>query len=146
MDIETTVKLHVYDAVAATARMPRVAEIAAHLGMRQDEVRDAFRGLRQKRLLALEPADGEILMAPPFSAVPTQHRTLIGGRAYFANCIWDAFGIAAALHADADIETECGDCGESIGFAVRGGAPEPADAVMHYAVPAAKWWDDIVYT
>jgi hypothetical protein len=31
-------------------------------------------------------------------------------------------------------------------MAVRGGAPAAREGIAHFAVPAAEWWDDIVYT
>jgi len=57
-----------------------------------------------------------------------------------------ALGVAAALHDDADVATTCGDCGEAMSLEVRDGAPLPQDCAIHFAVPAAHWWDDIVYT
>jgi hypothetical protein len=85
-------------------------------------------------------------MAPPFSAVPTPFRVAAAGREYFANCVWDAFGIPAALHRDADVEASCACCGEPMSLAVRDGRPLPAPGIAHFAVPAARWWDDIAYT
>ena len=35
---------------------------------------------------------------------------------------------------------------QGITVSVRGGAPEPTDAVFAVAVPAAHWWDDIGHT
>lgn len=43
----------------------------------------------------------------PFSAVPTEFRVLVGDRAMWANCAWDAFGVAAALDADVSFVTRC---------------------------------------
>ena len=58
----------------------------------------------------------------------------------------DAFGIAAALDADARIETTCPDCGEALEVEVVDRRPEPDDLVAHFLVPARHWWDDIVFT
>ena len=62
-------------------------------------------------------------MANPFSGVPTPYRVVAGGRTWFANCAWDAFGICAALHADGRIETTCADCGEPVVIEVRDSQP-----------------------
>ncbi|MFQ5594496.1 MAG: organomercurial lyase, partial [Anaerolineae bacterium] len=83
---------------------------------------------------------------PPFSGIETPHLVEANGKAYFANCAWDAFGVAAALHCDADIKTSCADCGEPIELQVRNGEPVPQECAVHFAVPAAHWWDDIIYT
>ena len=105
----------------------------------------ALRRLHDAHALVLDAESGEIRMANPFSAVPTPYRVEAAGRTWWANCAWDAFGIPAALHVHGHASTECGDCGEPIEIDV-GGEPEPADYVFHVAVPAAQWWDDIVFT
>jgi hypothetical protein len=65
---------------------------------------------------------------------------------YYANCVWDALGIPAALKADAIAEAADGYTGEPMILEVRNGEPVPQQCAIHFAVPAAKWWDDIVYT
>jgi len=82
-------------------------------------------------------------MANPFSAVPTPFVTEIGGRRWFGNCIWDSLGIVATLHADARVLTSCGTSGETMELSVRGGALT-GEGTVHFALPARRWWDDIV--
>lgn len=146
MDFDTTVKMHVYRTIADTTRIPLIAGVADSLRCAPGEVADSFRRLRAVRLLALEPETAEIRMAPPFSAVETPFRVRVGSKSYFANCVWDAYGVAAALHADATVATTCGDCGAPMTMEVRDGAPVLHEGVVHFAVPAAHWWDDIVFS
>lgn len=146
MDFDTTVKMHVYRTIADTTRVPRIAEVAGVLGCTTIEVEDSFLRLRVKRLLALEPGTSEIRMAPPFSAVETPFRVSVGSKSYFAPCVWDALGVSAALHVDVTVATTCGDCGEPMAMEVRGGAPVAQECAVHFAVPAAHWWDDIVFS
>jgi hypothetical protein len=147
VNFDNAVKLKIYETIADTTQAPDVATVAIALGASVAEVQDAFQRLYQKRLLVLEAgAPDKIRMAPPFSGIETQHVVRAGGKAYFANCAWDAFGVAAALHQDADIESTCPDCGERLSFKVRGARPLPQDCAVHFAVPAALWWRDIVYT
>lgn len=146
MDFETTVKLHVYTVIAGTTRVPRVAEVATALNCAETEVKEAFLRLRQKRLLYLEADTAEIRMAPPFSAVPTDFLVQVGRKGYYANCVWDAYGVAAALRCDVTVEASCGCCGERLPMEVRNFAPVPYGWAAHFAVPAAHWWDDLVFT
>ena len=147
MNFETAVKLNVYQTIAATTQAPTSAQVAAALNSTVAKVEAAFQRLYQKRLLVLEPGtSSHIRMAPPFSGIETPHVVKIGDKSYYANCAWDALGVAAALHRDADIESVCGDCGQPMSFQVRDGRPLPQDCVIHFAVPAARWWDDIIYT
>jgi hypothetical protein len=89
---------------------------------------------------------GELLMANPFSAVPTPYRVEADGRHWYGNCAWDAIGICGALHSDGRIETSCPDCGGAIELAIQDGRPDDESVLFHCLVPAAHWWDDIVFT
>lgn len=104
-----------------------------------------WRRLHEAHALVLNPATDEIRMANPFSAVPTAYRVEAAGRRWYANCAWDAFGICAVL-GDGTIEASCPDCGEPFGVDVRDGHPGDTSLLFHCLVPAARWWDDIVYT
>ena len=90
---------------------------------------------------------GEILMAPPFSAVPTPFLvTAEDTWQTYGNCIWDALGVLAMKEADGHIRTACGCCGQALEIEVRNGAPREAEGILHFAIPARRWWEDIVYT
>ncbi len=146
MDLETAAKLNVYQSIVETAEAPTAQEVADSLGRSVAEVAEAFQSLSERRLLVLEAGTSEIRMAPPFSAVETPFSVEAGGQSYFANCVWDALGVAAALHRDVVVFTACGDCGEPMSLQVENGAPVPQTCTIHFAVPAAHWWDDIVHT
>ncbi len=85
-------------------------------------------------------------MANPFSAVPTRFSVQAGGRGWYANCAWDAFGICAALHVDGHISTTCPDCEEPLEIDVIDEQPSTTSLLFHSLVLAAQWWDDIVFT
>jgi hypothetical protein len=106
----------------------------------------ALRRLHDEHALVLEPDRSGIRMLAPFSAVPTPYRVEAGGRWWYGNCVWDAFGIPAALGVDGRVEASCPDCGERLEVRVVEHRPEPADLVAHFLVPARQWWDDIVFT
>jgi Alkylmercury lyase len=146
VDLEVRTKLAIYEHFAAVGRRPSVDEVAERTGASVPLVREVLGRLRAQRVLVLE-ADGEsIRMAPPFSGVPTQHRVTSAGTAYFANCAWDALGIPAALHRAATVHSRCAQSLEPLELAVSEDGPEASDWLFHSAVPAAKWWDDIVFT
>ena len=127
-------------------RAPTAAEVAAVGGRSRAKVTAGWERLHAEHALVLSPATGGIAMANPFSGVPTAHRVQAAGRWWYGNCAWDAFGICAALHEDGRIETSCPDCGESLAVEVRGGQPDDESLLFHCLVPAAHWWDDIVFT
>jgi hypothetical protein len=105
-----------------------------------------WRELHEAHALVLNPATDELRMANPFSAVPTAYRVQADGRWWYANCAWDAFGVLGALDVDGRIESSCPDCGEPYGIEVSSRAIDRPDLLFHCLVPAAHWWDDIVFT
>ena len=124
---------------------PTAGQVAADVGVGEHDLRESWARLHEAHALVLD-SEGEIRMANPFAAKPTDFRVDAAGRSWFANCGWDAFGIGAALHVDCDFETHCPDCGEALRVAVRDGQPLPADLVWHVLVPAEQWWKDIGFT
>jgi Alkylmercury lyase len=156
-EIDAKVKLAIYGMIADSGVVPNSAEVARKIdppsqgygatGIDEGEVRAAFSRLHAQRLLVPEPGDpSRIRMAPPFSGVPTAFPVKANGKTYFANCVWDAYGIAAALHADAVIPASDAHTGEPLTLEVKNGRPIPKPYLAHFAVPAAHWWDDIVFT
>ena len=91
-------------------------------------------------VFVLVPGTCEIAMAHPFSGVPTAFAVRSGGISYWANCAWDALGIAAILGQDTESRT-----GE-IDLSVRDGQPVSTSGVVLLLVPAKRFWDDIAYT
>ena len=146
-DFDTAVKLALYQITADTGSIPNASEVARATQSSEEQVIAAFAQLHSKRLLVPEPEDpGRIRMAPPFSGIPTPFPVEARGRRYYANCVWDAYGVAAALRADAVIPARDGFSGEPFTLEVRGDQPILQPYVAHFAVPAAHWWDDIVFT
>ena len=147
MDFDTAVKLNIYETIAKTAKAPTSTEVARALDASVDEVGAAFVRLHKKRLLVPESDNpAQIRMVPPFSAIATSFLVKVRDKSYYANCVWDALGIPAALHEDAVIAASDGHSGEPINPEVKNGKPVPQECAIHFAVPAARWWDDIVYT
>ena len=146
MDFDTQVKVAIYKITAESGALPSLAAVAAATGSNLVAVQEAYRRLRERRLLLVEADGVTIRMAPPFSGVPTQHQVLVDGITYYANCAWDALGIPAALHRPGVVHSRCEQSGESLNLAVGVDGPETSSWLFHCLVPAAKWWDDLVFT
>jgi Alkylmercury lyase len=125
---------------------PTAAEIAAASGRSRAEVVAGWERLNDEHALVLDRVTAEIVMANPFSGVPTTYRVQAAGRWWYGNCAWDALGICAALHADGRIETSCPDCGQALRIDVRDQRPDDRGLLFHCLLPAARWWADIVFT
>lgn len=135
-----------YRLFVALGRSPSAEEVAEATGLELSALWQGWRRLHEEHALVLNGEGSEIRMANPFSAVPTAYRVLAGGRWWYANCAWDAFGVCAALHSDGRVEASCPDCGELLAVEVTEHQPRPSSLVFHCLVPASRWWDDIVFT
>jgi hypothetical protein len=144
--LDNRVRLHLYERFVAEGRPPPAQETAAALGLGPEQAEAAYRRLEQARVIVLAPGTANVWMANPLSAYPTPYRVETKRGDYWGNCIWDALGIPPMLGVDGTVRTRCPDCGDALVLRVRGGALEPTDAVCHFAVPAARWWDNIGYT
>jgi alkylmercury lyase-like protein len=106
---------------------------------------EAWHRLHGQHALVLD-GDGALRMLTPFSVIRTAHVVEARGRSWYANCAWDAIGICGALHADGRIDTTCPDCAAELTFEIRDERPTYESLLFHCLVPAAHWWDDIVFT
>ncbi len=110
------------------------------------QVSASYSRLADAHTLVLQPESGEVLMANPFSAVPTAFSVISENGQWWANCIWDALGVLAMIATDGSVHTSCPDCGEALSLTTSRAHLIEASHVVHFAVPAARWWDDIVFT
>ena len=122
------------------------AELAEALEMNQASVEDSLRRLDEGHVLVLAPGTDYIWMASPLSALPTPFLADTGGRTWFGNCIWDALGIVAMLSGTGTVSTWCSDCHDPLVVSVEDNRLSSGEGVVHFAVPAAHWWDDIGFT
>jgi len=140
------IRLYIYRQMIETSAAPSAADAARAIGCATEAAEAAFRALADARMIVLRPGTTTVWMAMPFSNVQTPFTVISGGRAYYANCAWDAFGIAALLRADARVFTTCADCGGVLERKIAAGALADSRGVVHFALPPRRWWDDIGYT
>jgi hypothetical protein len=148
-DLETLardVRIHLFRETAATAKVPQAQQISRALGRSEPDVRAAIHQLAAGKVLILASNDGNIWAANPFCAVPSGFRVSAAGKKYWGICIWDALGIAAALGTDAVVTAPCGDCGDVMTLEVRDGRLARSEGIVHFAIPAHHWWDNIGFT
>jgi Alkylmercury lyase len=135
-----------YGMFVELGRAPTAAEVALAAGLSDAELQSAWRELHRGHALVLNPETTELRMANPFSAVPTAYRVRAGGGWWYGNCAWDAIGICAALKTDGRVETSCPECGEPIELNISEQRVDDEALLFHCLVPAARWWEDIVFT
>ena len=140
------VRLTLYREFAINGRAPSSQRIAEILGAPRSTIQGALERLAAGKVIVLQPESREILWANPLSAVPTPFVVRVGTPFFFASCVWDALGIIAMLNRDGKVETSCACCGEAMTIKVHEGRPFPSQGVIHFAIPAKQWWENIVFT
>lgn len=137
------VRHYIYDHFVKMGQAPTRVQCAQALSCPVADVEAAYRRLAEGRALVLQ-SSGEILMAEPFSAVPTAFYVTIGEHAWWGNCIWDALGIPAMLKEDARVITACGCCSDAMTVEIRNGELVEAPGLVHFAIPPRDWWKNVV--
>jgi hypothetical protein len=140
------IRAFVYRHFADTTRAPGLDETAAAFALTHEGAASAYEALHARHAFFLNPGTHEIRMANPFSNIETPFRVHADGKTYFANCAWDSLGIPVALHCDADVEATCAYSGEAIKLRVRDGQVLGSDVLVHFLVPFAGWYADLVFT
>ena len=145
LDLPTRVRLAVYEHFVSRQVAPTVADLAAALRITPEVAQSALESLAEAHVLVLHPTTRALWMAAPFSAVPTGFQVRTGRGQWWANCVWDAFGIPALLGEPGKVIAVCAGSGAPLELELpRDGVA--GEAVAHFAVPARHWWDDIGFT
>ncbi|HEX6066925.1 MAG TPA: organomercurial lyase [Longimicrobiales bacterium] len=129
-------RIHIYNTLVASGRPP-------HLNR---EERQQVAAMKIGKTLIPHPQTGQVWMAGPFAAEPTQYK-VTGTATWYANCAWDMLGIPLITQERVRIETQCAHCAEPMVLdASPDTPPASSNAIVHFLVPARKWYDDIGFT
>ncbi len=146
-DTTARLRLSIYEWFRDRGRAPSPIELAAQAGLTPTETWDLLRDLQDTwDAIVLIPGSQYLWMAEPFSALPTNHLVVSGDRSWWGNCVWDALGVLGVLGIDGEVRTACPSSGTPLTLAVEAGALAPTDAVVHFAVPAGRWWERVGFT
>lgn len=145
------IRYFVYSHIAEATRPPRVDEAAAHFGTSIEEATEFYKELHNRHAVFLDLDKMAIRMANPFSGIPTDFKVLANDKTYFANCAWDMFGIPAALHCDALIDAVCTGSNDTVRIEIKDGQISNhqftnSQLRIHFPLPFARWYDDLVFT
>jgi hypothetical protein len=144
---DEALRVFIYDHLVQRGLPPSSNEIAAHFGGRPEEARAQLGALKIGKTVLVSPRTGEIWMAGPFAAAPSPYALSDGATKWWANCAWDMFGVAIIMGRRLLAETTCPDCGDEVVIECDPDHPpiESSD-VVHFLLPARRWYDDIGFT
>ena len=147
------VRHFVYNHFADTTHAPTIEDTAAQFKIANEEASELYKELHNRHAFFLDTQTLTIRMANPFSGIPTDFKVHADGKTYYANCAWDMLGIPAALHTDAVIEAVCteNNDAQAVQLEIKNGNIAPAavpggDLLVHFPLPFARWYDDLVFT
>jgi hypothetical protein len=140
-------RLAVYLGFARDGRAPTLPTLAEDLGLAESEVREGLAQLATERHVVLD-ADGSIVMAHPFSAVPLGFSVMGRETLWWGGCCWDSFAFAHLLPDEEDVlvATRCPGCDRAGAWVVSADEPSQDDWVAHFLVPVQHMWDDVLHT
>ena len=141
---ERDVRAAVYASFSVKSQVPTPEILAEVTGSTRAAVISALRTLANEHCLVLLPDGASIWMAHPFSGVGTDFLVTSGDHRWFANCLWDGLSILA-LFGDGFLVTHSPATGEALRFDMASGAVH-GEGLVHFLVPARRFWDDIGYT
>ena len=138
--------MFVYDTIVGSGLPPKSAEIGNRFGVSAEVARTNLGALKIGKTVLVHPKSGEIWMAGPFSSIPTDYRLTDGERIWWANCAWDMLGVPMIVGRRLWGYSRCTDCGAPMSVECDPAAPPVEDAVVHFLVPARRWYEDIGFT
>jgi hypothetical protein len=144
---DESIRIFIYETLVASGHAPTSGEIGAHFGVPASEVRARLAALKVGKTVLVHPRSGEIWMAGPFAASKSAYELTDGATTWWANCAWDMFGVAMIVGRRLVARTACGDCGVEMFVDCDPHQPPPAsESVVHFLLPARRWYDDIGLT
>jgi hypothetical protein len=140
-------RLEVYRQFAASGRCGSPAQLATHLNISEDTVREGLRALHVARHVVLDEHD-DVLMAHPFASIPLGFSVMGHDTLWWGGCAWDSFAMPHLLAAEPDVlvATRCPACDSPHAWVVTRQEPPEGGQVAHFLVPTSRIWDDVVHT
>ncbi len=125
---------------------PCPSDLAFALDAPIERVAEGLIELQEYHGVVLHPGTSDIWAAHPFSASPTSFWVENGRGGWWANCAWCAMGVVTLVGGTAMVTTTLGAESKQVTFRVVDGALESNDLFVHFPVPMARAWDNVVYT
>lgn len=151
-NLQKNVRKYIFEHFEEHTTAPVLEQIIRKFGLDRASAFKVLADLQSARHIALLTGTQRILMAFPFSSIVTPFRVRVAGKEkeYFANCAWDAVAIHVALGKEQWISSYCHHCSEEIKIHLKDqkvvSQQTDGSPLIYLALPASKWWENIVLT
>jgi Alkylmercury lyase len=148
--LESRVHERLLRGAVESGRPPAPAEIALSLGVGEDDVRAALGRLEAEHGVVLHRGTGEPWIAHPFAFAPAPVWVEAvppgaGPAGWWAPCLWCGLGVATLVARDVTLHARVGGEREPVTLGVKGGALEDDAILVHFSIPVARAWDEVVH-
>jgi len=151
-NLRKNVRKFIFEHFEENATAPVLEQIMREFRLDRISAFKVLEELQSARHISLLPGTQRILMAFPFSGIVTPFRVKVNGKdkEYFANCAWDAVAIHLTLGKEQWISSYCHHCSEDIRIHLKDqnlvSQQSDIQPFVYLALPASKWWENIVLT
>jgi hypothetical protein len=151
-NLQKNVRKYILDHFEEHTTAPALEQIMRKFRLDRTSAFKVLVKLQSARDIALLTGTQRILMAFPFSSIVTPFRVKVTGKdkEYFANCAWDAVALHVTLGKEQWISSYCHHCSEDVKIHLKDQklVSQQLDnqPLVYLALPASKWWENIVLT
>jgi hypothetical protein len=131
--------------IAEVGYAPSALELALRLSVTPEEIEAGLLRLQSANALVLHPNSSRPWVVHPFALAPGSCWVRTQHLGYWANCLYCAFGIAAALRTDATVTTRYGGEESTVRYRVSSQSVEETSDVFHLSTPMRNWWDNVIF-
>ncbi len=131
--------------IAELGHAPTCLHLAEMCDYTLPEVQASLARLQHAHCLQLHPGTHEPWVVHPFALSPGSCWVDTEARGWWANCLYCAMGIAAAVGTSADIHTRIGGESETLTVRIRDGHVDDGTLLFHLSTPFRHWWDNVIH-
>ncbi len=125
---------------------PTVADLSEHFSASESEMVAALQTLAEYHGIVLHPGSSEIWVAHPFSLAPTGFIVTSDQGRWWGTCAWCSLGVVALVGGTATINTQLAWSGKQAHVRIEDNQLLDDDYVVHFPIPMAAAWDNVIYT
>lgn len=145
-DYQNILRYHINRFIFDNGFAPTVSELSKQSHTTAIEVEKGLKALSDNHALVLHPNSFDIWVAHPFALFPTLFWVTTSHKHWWGNCPWCSFGIASLTKEDTNISTKLKGHEEPLLIQIKNGKVVQENYVVHFPIPAGKFWDNVVYT
>lgn len=132
--------------IVDSGHAPTPDELSARIGVARGEIEMALTALADDHGVVLHPGSFDVWVAHPFSLAPTSFRVWSDQREWWSPCAWCALGAVELIGGTGTITTLLGHSGRQVMVQVEDGELLNTDLLVHFPIPMARAWDNVIYT